>query len=167
MVVDNSVADLSPMHLPDRSGKDRPGDSPSHAGGLVHSAVHEVLLSEDILPLIITRFKNDILGLNLTASWEKAIAQLLVVSKAFFHAGIAVLWHCMDSVVPAFRLLPWFSKRHYDGIGVRYSSQDYTTMVMILSWVFSRYISTAELSIGRDSSSIRLKYDDINPIASL
>ncbi|KAJ3542269.1 hypothetical protein NMY22_g3577 [Coprinellus aureogranulatus] len=52
------------------------------------------------------------------SEWKRTMAQLLLVNRAFFHTGIDVLWHSMDSFVPVFKLLPWFSGSFYKGIGM-------------------------------------------------
>lgn len=77
--------------------------------------VHEVLFNEDILPEIIFQFKSLFEGEN---GWKQPVSRLLVVSKAVFYAGLCILWQSMDSLKPAFKLLPWFTKPKYEGLGV-------------------------------------------------
>ncbi|KAJ3523874.1 hypothetical protein NMY22_g11244 [Coprinellus aureogranulatus] len=76
--------------------------------------LQEVLLSQDIVPEIILHLKDSVDP----KEWKKAVAQLLLVNKAFFHSGIGVLWSSMDDIIPVFKLLPWFSEsKCYSGIG--------------------------------------------------
>jgi hypothetical protein len=79
------------------------------------SPVHEVLFNEDILAEIINQFKHLFAEED---GWKQPVSRLLVISKAVFHAGICILWQSMGSLKPAFKLLPWFTKPKYEGLGV-------------------------------------------------
>jgi hypothetical protein len=76
--------------------------------------VQQVLLSQDILPEIVACLEE----ISEATRWKDVIARLLVTNKAFFHAGIGSLWKSLDSLVPIFRLLPWFTTQSYTGVWV-------------------------------------------------
>ncbi|KAJ3540174.1 hypothetical protein NMY22_g4412 [Coprinellus aureogranulatus] len=73
-------------------------------------ARHEVLCNEDILSELVLH----LLGSN---DWKSAVATL-TISRAFFHAVASIVWRSMHSLKPVFKLLPWFLKPNYNGIGV-------------------------------------------------
>ena len=51
------------------------------------------------------------------SNWKSGFISLLMVNRAFFHAGASVLWGTMNGLPPIFKLLPWF-KEDYKGVGV-------------------------------------------------
>ncbi|KAF5339156.1 hypothetical protein D9611_011190 [Ephemerocybe angulata] len=104
---------------------------PSNGGGGDSSldpspnAKDQVLTSDDILPIILRHLKDDLDKLDpaigsgasqVRKGWKGAIASLLPVNGTFFHSGVNMLWHTMDSIVPVLKLLPWY-KSPYKGVG--------------------------------------------------
>ncbi|KAF6758012.1 hypothetical protein DFP72DRAFT_210659 [Ephemerocybe angulata] len=89
------------------------------------NAKDQVLTSDDILPIILRHLKDELDKLDpaigtgasqVRKGWKGAIASLLPVNGTFFHSGANMLWHTMDSIVPALKLLPWY-KSPYKGVG--------------------------------------------------
>ncbi|KAF6743880.1 hypothetical protein DFP72DRAFT_931155, partial [Ephemerocybe angulata] len=89
-------------------------DSPT----LLHSA--EALKNEDILTLVLLELKRlleqDALPPASLSRWESVFASLLRISGPFFRSGIDILWNEMKSLVPAFKLLPWYNGKEYRGV---------------------------------------------------
>jgi hypothetical protein len=97
-----------------------------------------VLKSEDILPIILLELKGYLLDLDQplsdhtmdpssstgekTSSWRASFLPLLLVDKSFLQAGSNLLWNTMETLAPVFRLLPWYKKTKYKGLGVRVPS---------------------------------------------
>lgn len=80
------------------------------------NARSQALASQDILPIIFSYLRHS-LDLGVVESepeeanaphWKAAFATLVLVNRAFFHAGATVLWETMSGLAPVFRLLPWF-----------------------------------------------------------
>ncbi|RXW12957.1 hypothetical protein EST38_g12897 [Candolleomyces aberdarensis] len=94
-------------------------------------AQESVLKSEDILPIILLELKGALLeeplghtatdALNPTTegtlSWKASLCSLLLVNRSFFQAGSNLLWNTMETLEPVFRLLPWYTKTRYNGLG--------------------------------------------------
>ncbi|KAF5339145.1 hypothetical protein D9611_011162 [Ephemerocybe angulata] len=89
-------------------------DSPT----LLHSV--EALKNEDILTLVLLELKRlleqDALPPASLSRWESVFASLLRISGPFFRSGIDILWNEMKSLVPAFKLLPWYNGKEYRGV---------------------------------------------------
>lgn len=90
----------------------------------------QVLNSKDILPLILSSLKDALMKSVEPCDWQDAFASIIRVSRAFFDAGMPMLWHTMTSVVPAFKLLPWYAEgSEYRGIDVRRDCLEYASFV--------------------------------------
>ncbi|TEB19887.1 hypothetical protein FA13DRAFT_1820597 [Coprinellus micaceus] len=97
--------------------------------------------SHDILPKILGDLKD--LIASESATWKGKFSQLLIVNRPFFHHGADVLWDTMDSLEPAFKLLPWFSTP-YTGIeNHRYSgAADWERFITYSSRIKSYVLSS-------------------------
>ncbi|RXW18323.1 hypothetical protein EST38_g7535 [Candolleomyces aberdarensis] len=98
---------------------------------VLSDAQESVLESEDILPIILLELKGALLEEPLghtatdasspttgrTLSWKASLCSLLLVNRSFFQAGSNLLWNTMEILEPVFRLLPWYTKTRYNGLG--------------------------------------------------
>ncbi|KAJ3545253.1 hypothetical protein NMY22_g2503 [Coprinellus aureogranulatus] len=96
------------------------------------TARDDVLTSMDILPLIFSHLKEqlqdeqdkskpedrDIAMYFVTGNsrWRSSFRPVIFTSRSFFEAGIATLWHTVESFEACLRLLPW-CQRWYKGLG--------------------------------------------------